>query len=41
LEQADILRDLNNLLEREITVKGQGYFIKNETEGITGKLAQA
>ena len=41
LEWSDIVRDLDNLLELEISVNGKGYIIRNETKGTVGKVAQA
>ncbi len=41
LEWADIIRDLDNLLELEMTVHGKGYLIRNEIKGSAGKVAQA
>jgi len=41
LEWADIIRDLDNLLELEVTVSGNGYLIRNEIQGSVGKVAQA
>ena len=41
LEWADIARDLDNLLELEVSVNGKGYIIRNETKGTVGKVSQA
>jgi transposase len=41
LEWADIIRDLDNLLELEVAVSGKGYLIRNEIKGNAGKVAQA
>ena len=41
LQWADIICDLDNLLELEVTVNGKGYIIRNETKGTVGKVAQA
>ena len=41
LEWADIIRDLDNLLELEVRVSGNGYLIRNEIKGRVGKVAQA
>jgi transposase len=41
LEWADVIRDLDNLLELEVTVGGKGYLIRNEVQGTAGKAAQA
>ena len=40
LEWADIIRDLDNLLELEITINNKSYIIRNETKGTVGKVAQ-
>ena len=40
LEWADIIRDLDNLLELEITINNKGYIIRNETKGTIGKVVQ-
>jgi len=41
LEWNDVIRDLDNQVEMEITVEGKGYRIRSETKGTTGKVAQA
>ena len=41
LEWRDIVGDLNELLEMEISVKGKGYIVRSETKGTAGKVAQA
>lgn len=41
LEWDDILRDLDHLLETEISVQGKGYIIRSESKGTIGKVAQA
>jgi len=41
LEWRDIVADLNELLEMEISVKGKGYIVRSETKGTAGKVAQA
>ena len=41
LEWSDVIRDLANLLEIEITVQGKGYVLRTETDGVAGKVAQA
>jgi len=41
LEWADIIRDLDNLLELEVRVSGKGYLIRNEIKGRVGQVAQA
>lgn len=40
-EWADIINDLDYLLEMEITVTGKSYVIRSETNGTIGKVAQA
>jgi len=40
LEWSDIIRDLDNLLELEMTINDKGYIIRNETKGTVGKVAQ-
>jgi len=40
LKWADIIRDLDNLLELEITINNKSYIIRNETKGTVGKVAQ-
>jgi len=40
-EWADIISDLDDLLEMEIKVNGKSYVIRSETNGTTGKVAQA
>ena len=41
LEWRDIINDLNELLEMEISVKGKSYIVRSETKGTAGKVAQA
>mgnify|MGYP001609999886 CR=1 FL=1 len=41
LEWADILRDLDKLVEAKISVNGKQYLIRGETRGSVGKVAQA
>lgn len=41
LEWHDVVRDLGNLLEVEITVGDKGYVLRTETQGVVGKVAQA
>ena len=41
LEWADIVRDLSDLHETEITVQGKGYIVRSETKGAVGKVTQA
>ena len=40
-EWADVIDDLDELLEMEISVKGKGYIVRSETKGVAGKVAQA
>ena len=41
LEWNDIIRDLDNLLEMEVSIDGKGYIIRSESQGTVGKVAQA
>jgi transposase len=41
MEWDDVIRDLNELVEMEISVQGKGYVIRSETKGVAGKVAQA
>ena len=41
LEWADVIRDVEELVEMEISVQGKGYVIRSETHGVAGKVAQA
>jgi transposase len=41
LEWKDIIRDLNNLLEMEISIQNKGYIVRSEIKGTEGKVAQA
>ena len=38
---ADVIRDLDNLVEMEVRVDGKGYVIRSESRGVVGKVAQA
>ncbi|HEV1992978.1 MAG TPA: IS1634 family transposase, partial [Candidatus Acidoferrum sp.] len=40
-EWADIVRDLDNLIEMEVTIGGKGYVFRGQTPGVTGKVFQA
>ena len=40
LEWADIINDLDELLEMEITVQKKGYCIRSEAKGTVGKVSQ-
>jgi transposase len=41
LEWADVVRDLDNLIEMEVTISGKGYAIRGQTAGVAGKVFQA
>lgn len=41
LEWNEIIRDLSQLQEVEISVQGKGYLLRTETQGVTGKVARA
>jgi transposase len=41
LEWADIIRDLDNLTEMEVTISGKGYVFRGPTPGVAGKVFQA
>ena len=41
LEWADVIRDLDNLLEMEVSISGKGYVFRSEAKGTTGKVFQA
>jgi transposase len=41
LEWADVIRDVEELVETEINVEGKGYVIRGEARGVAGKVAQA
>jgi hypothetical protein len=41
LEWADVIHDLAELIEMEVSVGGKGYVIRSETVGVAGKVAQA
>lgn len=41
LEWNDIINDLDNLIETEITVDGKGHVLRSETRGTIGKVTQA
>lgn len=41
LEWNDIIRDLDNLLEMEVSINGKGYIIRSESKGTLGKVAKA
>ena len=41
LEWADVIRDVEELVETEISVGGKGYVIRSQARGVAGKVAQA
>ena len=41
LEWADIMRDLDNLLETQIEINGKRYILRSEVKGTVGKVAQS
>jgi transposase len=41
LEWADVIRDVAELVETEISTQGKGYVIRSEARGVAGKVAQA
>jgi transposase len=41
LEWADIVRDLDNLMEMEVAINGKGYVFRGQTPGVAGKVFQA
>ncbi|SPE42676.1 transposase [Candidatus Sulfotelmatobacter sp. SbA7] len=41
LEWAEILRDLDNLMEMEVSIGGKGYVFRGQTPGVAGKVFQA
>jgi transposase len=41
LEWAEMIRDLDNLLEMEVSISGKGYVFRSEAKGTTGKVFQA
>jgi hypothetical protein len=41
LEWADVIRDVEELVETEISVEGKGYVIRSQARGVAGKVAQA
>jgi transposase len=41
LEWADVIRDVEELVETEISVEGKGYVIRSEARGVAGKVARA
>ena len=41
LEWAEVIRDLDNLVEMEIAIGGKGYVFRGQTAGVTSKVFQA
>ena len=41
LEWADVIRDLDNLMEMEVTISGKRYVFRGQTTGVAGKVFQA
>jgi hypothetical protein len=41
LEWADVIRDLNNLIEMEVAISGKSYIFRGQTPGVAGKVFQA
>jgi transposase len=41
LEWADVIRDLDNLIEMEVAISGKAYVFRNQTSGVAGKVFQA
>jgi transposase len=41
LEWADVIRDLDNLMEMEVAIGGKGYVFRGQTTGVAGKVFQA
>jgi hypothetical protein len=41
LEWADVIRDVEELVETEISVQGKGYVIRSEARGVAGKAVKA
>jgi transposase len=41
LEWADVIRDLDNLLETEVSLTGKGYVFRSEAKGTAGKVFHA
>jgi hypothetical protein len=41
LEWADVIRDVEELVETEISVEGKGYVIRSAARGVAAKVAQA
>ena len=41
LEWADVIRDLDNLVEMEVAISGKGYVFRGQSSGVAGKVFQA
>jgi transposase len=41
LEWADIIHDLDNLIEMEVSIGGKGYVFRGQASGVAGKVFQA
>jgi len=41
LEWADVIRDLDNVIEMEVSISGKGYVFRGQTPGVAGKVFQA
>jgi transposase len=41
LEWGDVIRDLDNLVEMEVSIAGKGYVFRSEVKATTGKVFQA
>jgi transposase len=41
LEWADVIRDLDSLIEMEVSIGGKGYVFRGQTPGVAGKVFQA
>ena len=41
LEWADVIRDLDNLIEMEVAISGKCYVFRGQTPGVSGKVFQA
>jgi hypothetical protein len=41
LEWADVIRDLDHLIEMEVAIGGKGYVFRGQTSGVAGKVFQA
>jgi hypothetical protein len=41
VEWADVIRDLDNLVEMEVAINGKGYLFRGQTTGVAGKVFQA